>query len=154
AFMSKALLTMEGLGHQLHQEIDIVGSFEPHLRRLVIERADPGEIARRMRGEWADTMRLVENLPQKVHRIINHLEKGEISVRFEGTHRLEKVLVQSSNRLTMGVVLGALIMGSSVMIAARIPPLLFGLSALGIISFLFSGFVGLRLLLDIRRERK
>lgn len=54
----------------------------------------------------------------------------------------------------MGVVLGALIMGSSVIISAGIPPLIYGHSCLGLFGFAISAFLSLWLILDIWRERK
>jgi len=154
AFMSKALFTMEGLGQQIYPELDIPASVKPHLQRLVTERTHPAEVARRNRNQGTAAARLVENLPERADRIFRHLEKGEIAVRFEGTQKLEEALVKSSNRLTTGIILGSMILGSSVMTTAAIPPLLFGHSALGMAGFAFSGILGLRLLLDIRRERR
>ncbi|MBU4533686.1 MAG: AarF/UbiB family protein [Eubacteriales bacterium] len=154
AFMSKALLTMEGLGHQLHPEIDTVESLEPHLSQLARERFSRKEIVRKLKVQCSDSARLMEDLPYKAGRILDNLEKGEFNFRLEGTQRFEKAVVKSTNRLTMGIVLGSFIMGSSMIISAKIPPLFQGHSALGVAGLAFSGFVGLWLILDIWRERK
>ncbi len=154
AFMSKAFLTMEGLGQQIYPNLDTVALLKPYLRELTIERGSPVEAARKLKIEWSNTVRLMENLPQRVHRIMDHMEKGEVFVKFEGTERLEKSLSKSANRLTMGVVLGSLIMGSSVIISADIPPLFYGHSCLGLFGFAISAFMSLWLILDIWRERR
>lgn len=154
AFMSKAFLTMEGLGQQIYPNLDTVALLKPYLRELTIERGRPSEAARKLKIEWSNTVRLFENFPQRLDRIIDHMEKGEVFVKFEGTDRLEKSLAKSANRLTMGVVLGSMILGSSVLISAGIPPLIHGHSGLGLAGFAISAFVSLCLLLDIWRERR
>ena len=47
------------------------------------------------------------------------------------------------NRLTIGIILGSLIIGSSLIITAGAPPLLFGFPAIGILGFIVSGLLGL-----------
>lgn len=154
AFMSKALFTMEGLGHQIYPELDVMAAMRPQLYRLVMERWHPSAVGRKAKIEWLDTMRLVESLPQKVGRILDNMEKGEISMHFVGIHKFEKAVAKASNRLTLGVVLASFIIGSSMIISAKSPPFLFGHSALGMVGFGLSGFLGLWLIFDIWRERK
>lgn len=154
AFMSKALFTMEGLGHQIYPDLDVMAALKPQMYRLVLERWHPSAVTRKAKIEWLDTMRLVENLPQKVGRIMDVMEKGEISMHFVGIRKLEKAMSKASNRLTLGIVLASFIIGSSMIISAKIPPFLFGHSALGMVGFGLSGFLGLWLIFDIWRERK
>ncbi len=154
AFMSKALFTMEGLGHQIYPELDAIEALRPQLYRLVLERWHPSEVARKAKIEWFDTIRLMESFPQKAGRILDHMEKGEVSINFAGIRKFEKALAKASNRLTLGVVLASFIMGSSMIISAKIPPFLFGHSALGMVGYGLSGFLGLWLIFDIWRERK
>jgi len=53
----------------------------------------------------------------------------------------------------MGMVTSALFLGSSMLLSNRVPPLLFGEhSILGLVIFLVSGFLGLRLIWIIWRN--
>lgn len=60
----------------------------------------------------------------------------------------------ASNRLTMAIIAGAVIMGSSMIITTGIGPFLFGLPALGVIGYLLSVLMGLWLIITILRAKK
>jgi len=88
--------------------------------------------------------------------IIKKLEKGHITIRFEH-HNLggfQRTLENIFNRLTFGIIIAALIIGSSMIITTGVRPHLFGFSALGIIGYIISGIVGLWLVFNIIRGRR
>ena len=57
-------------------------------------------------------------------------------------------------RLTMAIITGPIIIGSSMIITTGIGPFLFGLPALGVIGYLLSVILGLWLIVTIIRTRK
>jgi ubiquinone biosynthesis protein len=56
------------------------------------------------------------------------------------------------NRLTVGVITAALIIGSSLIITTGVEPLLWGYPSLGIIGFMTSGLLGFYLIVSILRR--
>ena len=66
---------------------------------------------------------------------------------------LRNTLEKIFSRLTMGVILGALIIGSSLIITTGIPPLVHGYPLLGLAGYLVSAVLGLWLIFDILRNR-
>ncbi|MEK7828685.1 MAG: ubiquinone biosynthesis protein UbiB, partial [Deltaproteobacteria bacterium] len=61
---------------------------------------------------------------------------------------------RSSNRLTFGVIVGSLIIGSSLVMAFGGGPKLFGYPFFGILGFLIAGFMGFWLAFLILRSGK
>jgi ubiquinone biosynthesis protein len=59
-----------------------------------------------------------------------------------------------ASRVTFGIIIAAMIVGSSMIITTGVRPLLFGFPALGVIGYLFSGLMGIWLLINIIRKRK
>jgi ubiquinone biosynthesis protein len=55
--------------------------------------------------------------------------------------------------LTFGIIIAAMIIGSSMIITTGVGPLLFGFPALGVIGYLISGLLGLWLIFNIIRQR-
>ncbi len=53
---------------------------------------------------------------------------------------LIKTLDRITNRLTLALLTAAMILGSSIIITTKIPPLLFGYPLIGLIGYLFSAF--------------
>jgi ubiquinone biosynthesis protein len=59
---------------------------------------------------------------------------------------------RSSNRISFALIIAALIIGSSLIMMARSGPSLFDLPLLGLLGYAFAGFLGIWLLVWIRRS--
>ena len=59
-----------------------------------------------------------------------------------------------SNRLASAIILAALIMGSSLIIHSRIPPLWNNIPVIGLVGIIVSGLFGLIMLISIFRKGK
>ncbi len=70
---------------------------------------------------------------------------GELKIHFEHENLggLRNTMENTFNRLTLGVIIAAMIIGSSMIITTGAGPLLFGFPALGILGYLISGILGL-----------
>ena len=66
--------------------------------------------------------------------------------------RLMREFDTASNRLTLAIILAASIIGSSLIVQTKMPPLLWGYSALGLVGFLISAVLGLGLVIAILRS--
>jgi ubiquinone biosynthesis protein len=95
-------------------------------------------------------------VPEQLGQIVNKIVRGELSIRFEHENLggLQRTLENTFNRLTLGVIIAAMIIGSSMIITTGVKPLLFGLPALGVVGYLISGVLGLWLVFSIIRTRR
>jgi ubiquinone biosynthesis protein len=59
-----------------------------------------------------------------------------------------------ANRLTLGILTAAMIIGSSMIITTGVRPFLFGYPALGLVGYLLSACVGGWVIFDIIRKKK
>ncbi|MEJ2691103.1 MAG: AarF/UbiB family protein, partial [Deltaproteobacteria bacterium] len=156
AIMLKAAVTAEGTARQLYPQLNVIEAAEPIIRRITMKRWQPQEI-------WRQTSRLLRRytglsskMPSRLSLIFEKLEHGQLTMRFkhENLSDLLKSLENVSSRLTFGIIIGSLIIGSSMIITTGVKPLLFGYPALGIIGYLVSGVLGLWLVFNIIRRRK
>lgn len=156
AFMSRALLTMEGFGKELAPDLDTIKSVEPMVKRLFIDELRPAKIKRRLRGDLAGLLTAGETLPEKVARILDDTVHGRLTIRADhrGFDRLEKTIFDSSSKLTLGMVLAAIIIGSSLIITTKVGPTIYGLPAVGVVGYALSAMLGLGLVIDILRGRR
>jgi ubiquinone biosynthesis protein len=60
----------------------------------------------------------------------------------------------AANRITLGVIVGSLIVGSSLIVTTRAGPQLWGYPALGIIGYLLSALIGFYIVFDIVRHSR
>ena len=81
-------------------------------------------------------------------------DKLKVNFEVEGLEDMRKTLQNASNRLTYAIIIAALSIGSSILMMAKIPPLFFGNSFLGLIGFLISGILGIAIIYSIWKKDK
>jgi len=96
----------------------------------------------------------LQQIPENVQRILQRVEEEDIQINLHhtGTENLEDTFNSSMNRLTVGIIVGSLIIGSSLVITTGVKPLLFGYPAIGILGFLASGLLGLYIVVSTLRN--
>jgi ubiquinone biosynthesis protein len=156
ALLDKAFLEMEGLMRELDPDINPVVVAQPHVRSLWMERYRPEVILATMRRNLADGVELMKDLPRRLERLLAMLEKGELGLEFKhkGLVPLTQAIESSANRVAVGLIVAALIVGSSMIITTGAEPKIFGLPAMGMIGYLISAVIGLWLVWNILRSRR
>ena len=153
--LSRALVTSEGVGRQLDPEFNMAETARPLVERVLRERISPSAIMERA-GELAnDAAEVVQTLPRGVLEIIEKVRSDRLQIQF--VHRNLEHAVQemdrSSNRLSLAILVAALIVGSSLIFQAKSAgPAMFGYPALGITGFVAAGLLGLWLTILILRS--
>jgi len=154
SLMAKAVLSIEEVGRTLDPGFDLRAHARPVLAELRKERTGPRALARDTRVLLRSVLTGLQELPGELYRIVRRIEHDDLTIRFrhEGLENLDDALKTASNRITLGVIIGSLIVGSSLIITTQIPPYLFGHSAFGIIGYLLSALLGLYVIYDIVRH--
>ncbi|WP_269526890.1 ABC1 kinase family protein [Coraliomargarita parva] len=154
ALLSKAILCVEESARLIHAEFDIQEVARPFLVKLNKERWSFKSLKSRTVYPFVDMLRRMQKIPESLHRILNRIEREEIQINLHhtGTENLEDTFNSSMNRLTVGIIIGSLIIGSSLVITTGVKPLLWGFPAIGILGFLVSGLLGLYIVISTLRN--
>jgi ubiquinone biosynthesis protein len=80
-------------------------------------------------------------------------EQGGATINFQhrGLEDLDDAINDASNKITLSVIIGSLIIGSSLIIHTGMEPHLFGYPVLGIVGYLLSALLGVWVVFDILR---
>jgi ubiquinone biosynthesis protein len=156
ALLGRALLSLEGMGKELFPDFNTVEEARPLLTELVRERWSLKHISESLQSQAWDLFDLVHDLPARLKAFFWKVDKGDLTLTFKhtGLSSLNNTLERISNRVTFGMIIAALIVGSSMIITTGVKPLLFGFPALGVIGYLVSGLLGLGLIFTILKKRK
>lgn len=142
--LGKTLGMVEGLGRKLDPEFDFFAFSRPHLRRFlmrVMVPRDPGLRLVETGGDWSHLLRL---LPRVGSQLLLQAERGKLGLSLEhkGLERALDRLDQSANRISLSLLLAALIVGLALII-----PVFDLLEEVGLATFVvIAGFVGASLL--------
>jgi ubiquinone biosynthesis protein len=139
ALVIKVFVTLEGMGRRLDPDFDMAGEAAPFLRRAMLARYAPRALARRGRRALGDAFGLLSSLPSELRQLLRSARRGRFSlnVDIERLKHFGEQFDHSVNRLTIGIVIAALIIGSSIVMTVQGGPTLLGLPAFGL-----AGFVG------------
>ncbi|MGQ9669584.1 MAG: ABC1 kinase family protein [Desulfosoma sp.] len=156
AMMIRALITAEGTARELAPELNVIEEAEDLVKRLSMERWKPPELLRNVRRTLRYLGQMQREGPPRILKILEKIQRGDLNVHFqhENLGDLRRTLDSMSNRLTLGLIVAAMIIGSSMIITTGVEPYLFGYPALGIIGYLVSGLFGLWLIVTIVRSRR
>ena len=152
--MIKAITTVEGLGTVLDPDFDFAGAATPFIKNIRMERMHPKRVAGDMLNSGAEVIHLVKEIPGAFRDILKQAKSGGTTIKFEhrGIEPMQKTLDQVSNRISFAIVLSSLVMGSSLIVLAGVPPLWHDIPVIGIIGFLGAGMMGFWLLYSIIRH--
>lgn len=146
----RVLITIDGTAREMSPRFQIMDHLKPYHRKLLLRRFSPARQYRKMRRIGLQLEKLAESMPRKVSGVIDQIRTGKIDINLD--HRR---LGSSVNRLVYGMLTSALFLGSSLMLAQKVPPLLFPgepflglhqLSVLGLTGCILSFLLGCRLM--------
>jgi ubiquinone biosynthesis protein len=150
----KAVVTIEGVGRQLDPDFKIVEHAAPLAERLWQIETSPRALAARIGARLQETMAAVERLPTHLDAIGRKMRDGRLEVQF--VHRnldfFVREMDRSSNRLSFAIVIGSLIVGSSLVIQTGIGGTIAGYPALGLTGFVVAAVLGVGLAIGIVRS--
>ncbi len=154
ALMAKAVISIEEVGRLLDPQFDLRQQTEPVLRELQRERASPRVLVRRTREMLRHALLGLQELPFELRRLVRRLEHDSLAINLNhrGLESHTDAVKIAANRIALGVIIGSLIIGSSLIVTTGIEPHLLGYPALGIIGYLLSAVLGLYVVWDIIRH--
>lgn len=151
--LEKALVTVEGIGRELDPDFDMVAETKPFMRQLILRKYSPKYVQKELINISGEFLEFFKAFPEEFQEILAKIKAGKLKVEFEhkGLENLISVLDKVSNRIAFSIIIGALIVGSSLIIQTGKGPIVFGFPLLGITGFLIAGVLGLWLAIAILR---
>lgn len=156
ALMVKTFLTLDGVGRQLDPDFDMTSAATPFLQRAMARRYRPQALWQRG-SEHADSWwDLGTSFPRDARQILQATRRGRLQLRIEtrAMDRFGEQVQRAANRLVVGVLTAALVVGSSIVmhsVGAHSSPWLL---ALGVAGFLGAALCGVWIVASIWRSAR
>lgn len=154
--MMKALGTIEGIARQLDPEFDMIRQATPFVRQIKMERVAPNRLTEDIVALTGDVMQFLRHFPMDMMEISRLIREQKMSFKID-KESMETMLSannKSGNRISFSVIIAALIIGSAIVIAAATPPLIQGVSFLGVTGISIAALLGLWLFIAIIKNGK
>ena len=151
SMLGKALLNLDQVARALDPTFDPNEAMRDEaatiLRRRFFDAVSPGNIL----AASLDAKEFVEKLPGRVNKVFDALAEGEVTLNIRGIDetQLMRSFQKLANRVTMGLVLAALIVGAAMLMRVETSSTLFGYPAIAIVCFLLAAGGAFALLVSI-----
>jgi len=156
ALLVKAFISLESMGRGLDPGFHIATHATPLLRQMVRAGYKPRVLAARGWRTLLRTFALAERLPHDLSRLLRNARRGQVHVGIELAHlrRVGNQIDRAANRLSMALVIAALIIGSSIVMNVQGGPTILGLPVFGFLGFVGAVVGGIWLLGSIWRSAR
>lgn len=154
----KSLVAVGGVCLQLDPELDLVVLVKPRLKALLAERLTPARLLKSAAVSGWHLLNILKAAPGQLRDVSRRLARGkwQVNIRHQNLDLLAGEIDRASNRLSFAVIIGALVIGSSWVLASgnQLPILGLPLWLLGVIGYFVAGIMGLWLVVAILRSGK
>jgi ubiquinone biosynthesis protein len=149
--LGKTLLNLDEAARRLDPEFNPSAALRRHLGTILQRRLLAGLSPATIFGGVLEVKDLLERLPARLNRILDRVAEDDIRVRIEGVDqaKLRAAAQKIANRITLGLLLAALIIGAAMLMQVETSFRLFGYPALAIVFFVLAAAGALGLILAI-----
>ena len=124
----KTLITLEGVVKKLDGSAEMLEQAKPIVAEVFKARASPEHILRKSKMHAQTLLHALDEWPQNLFRLSRRIQKGQfvVNLDFKRTEQFIHQIDKATNRLTMGIVTAALIIGSSIVMSIETGPKFIG----------------------------
>lgn len=154
----KALAQVEAIGRTLDPDLNFILLGEPYATRVIERKFAPKrllDIARKLLVESVD---FLSDLPHDFRTFYEAIKRGKLNIPLEhkidpkGFEPLRETLDSIANRLANAILTASVLICSSIVLLAKVPPHFRDVSLPGLIGLIFGAYMCFRLVFSIWRH--
>lgn len=153
--LGKSLITTEGFCAELNPEFNLVRSAMPFVKSLVKIKKQPKYAFKRFKNSAWDLKDFIVKLPEQSRYLLRRIENTDISFKAidSDLRGLSVGMDRSSSRISLGIVIAALIIGAALVINIEQPKIL-GISFYSFVGWVIAFFLILYFMLSFMRYKR
>lgn len=153
--VGKTLINLEGVGRLLDPDFDAVEIAEPVIREMVLTSYGPSFIGKKIVQGGYEFVRLLRELPGDLRELSRFLRESRLQIRVEhrGIHEAFQELDRASRRVSMSILIGSIVLGSSVIVHSATGPRFMDIPVLALAGFAVGSALALWLILSYVLKR-
>ena len=150
----KSLILVESMGRSLNPSFDMVEHLRPFIEKALRQKYSPRSISRDINKMMLSYLSLARNLPRDLKGFINRINRNKFKIDLEhrGLDKFTAEFDRSINRLSISLILAAMIIGSSIIMHTDKGLQLLGFPVLALTGYIVAGLIGLWLVYAIIRS--
>ncbi|MDO8578363.1 MAG: lipopolysaccharide core heptose(II) kinase RfaY, partial [Dehalococcoidales bacterium] len=153
-WVTKSIAVEEDIIHTLNADLNLMDVGNPYAQRLLTQKFNPFKQGSEIFYWLLDTLDAVKDLPYDIGLVVRELRRGKIKIEFEhiGLEPIRKTMETVSNRMSLTIIIAALLVSSSVIALAQITPFVGSIPVLAFFGYFIAGILSLVLIFSIVRK--
>jgi ubiquinone biosynthesis protein len=152
--LAKSLMLVEAMGRSLNPAFNMVEHLRPFIGKALRQKYSPRRVSRDVNKILLSYLNLARNLPRDLKEFINRINRNKFKIDLEhrGLDKFTAEFDRSINRLSISLILAAMIIGSSIIMHTDKGPQFLGFPVLAFTGYTVAGIIGLWLVYAIIRS--
>jgi ubiquinone biosynthesis protein len=154
-WLTKSIALQEDIAHSLNADFNVIDLGRPYARQFLTQKLSPIRQPFELYYWLVDVLDLAKDLPYNANVILREFRKGRLKIEFQhvGLEPVRQTMSQVSNRLSLTIIIAALLVSASVIVLAEVPPLVGNIPLLALIGYIIAGILSFMLALSIRSRK-
>jgi ubiquinone biosynthesis protein len=150
-WITKSIAVQEEIARSLNADFSLMEVGRPYAQKVLDQKLNPLHHPKDLYYWLIDAIDLVKDLPYDAGIIMREIRKGRIKIEFEhvGLEPIQRSMDRMSNRGSLTNIIVALLISSSLIVLAKIPPFIGNIALLGFIGYVFASILGLVLIASV-----
>lgn len=145
--LARGIAMLEETGQKLDPNFNTTKILQPMARKILRKKLTPFKLVDFIKDNLFEVEHLMKIVPRTFTKTLYRLEEGKIQIEIE-----HKDLDRISNKISVALILSALLIGSSLIMQTDKGILILGFPFLGIIGFIISAILGVMLILSVLKR--
>ncbi len=151
--LGKTLLNLDEIGKILEPEFNPNEVIKKHanavMQKHMLKNFSPGNIF----SSLLEMNELIKKLPSRINKLLYLLSNNKLKIKVDAIDelRLTRDLQKIANRITLGAIVAAFIIGAALMMRVRTDFTIFGYPGIAMILFILAGICGCAIMISILR---
>ena len=154
-WVAKSIAVQENIIASLNTDFNIMDLSRSEAQKVLAIKLHPFQQKFEVYYWLIDTLDLLKDLPYDIGVIVRNFRKGKLKIEFEhmGLEPILRTMDRVANRTSLTIVFSSLLISSSLLVLANIPPYVGNIPLLGFIGFIITFLIGALLVLSIKGRR-
>ncbi len=150
----KSLVTIEGVVAKIDPKFNILEVADPFAYEIIKKRLSPQRLTKDFIDKVQETSKYLTDIPEELHKIFKLIQEDKLEINFHhlGINPLISKLDIITNRLSISLIISALVIGSSLVMLTEKGPSFLGFPIVGISGYLVAMILGIWLVISILRS--
>jgi len=154
-WVTKSIATQEEIARSLNADFNLIDLGKPYAQKILTRKLNPLRQPHELYYWLIDALDMARDLPYNVGIILRKFRKGRLKIEFEhvGLEPIRRTIDRVANRMSLAIIAAALLVSSSVILLAKVPPFVGNIPLLGFIGYIIAIILGFMLVISMVRRQ-